>query len=52
MIRMKRERVYLVPGIILLAGLPAFAQKQEPPAGGAPKAFTLPAHETTFWRTA
>jgi zinc protease len=27
-------------------GMPAFAQKQAPPAGGPPKAFTLPAHET------
>ena len=29
-----------------LAVAPALAQKQTPPVGGAPKAFTVPAHET------
>src|SRR5713226_9523169 len=46
MIRTKRQRVVLVLAIFMLAGAPAFAQKREPPAGGPPKAFTLPAHET------
>jgi zinc protease len=35
-----------VLGMIILFAAPAFAQKQTPPAGGAPKAFALPAHET------
>jgi zinc protease len=46
MTRTKRQKVFLVLAIIMLAGAPSFAQKQEPPAGGPPKAFTLPAHET------
>jgi predicted Zn-dependent peptidase len=32
--------------MMILFAAPSFAQKQTPPAGGAPKAFTLPAHET------
>jgi zinc protease len=46
MIRMRAQGLSM--GIVLaaLAGAPALAQKQTPPAGGAPKAFTVPAHET------
>jgi len=32
--------------MMILFAAPSFAQKQTPPAGGAPKAFALPAHET------
>jgi len=46
MIRSNRQRVFLVPAFFILVAAPSFAQKQEPPAGGPPKAFTLPAHET------
>jgi zinc protease len=46
MIRSKRQRVLLVLAIFMLARTPTFAQKQEPPTGGPPKAFTVPAHET------
>jgi len=37
-----------VRGLVLtgLAAAPGMAQKQTPPAGGAPKAFTVPAHES------
>jgi zinc protease len=31
---------------LFLAAIPALAQKQTPPAGGPPKPFTVPAHET------
>jgi zinc protease len=46
MIRMRAQGLSM--GIVLaaLAVAPALAQKQTPPAGGAPKAFTVPAHET------
>lgn len=37
----------IVPiAFVIFAAPPAFAQKQTPPPGGPPKAFTLPAHET------
>ncbi len=35
-----------VLGMTMLFAAPSFAQKQTPPAGGAPKAFALPGHET------
>jgi zinc protease len=40
------EKMLLVLSAAVLAVTPAFGQKQTPPAGGPPKAFTLPAHET------
>jgi predicted Zn-dependent peptidase len=40
------QKFLLVLGIAILFAAPSFAQKQTPPAGGAPKAFALPAHET------
>jgi zinc protease len=36
--------VAVLIGVVVVA--PALAQKQTPPAGSAPKAFTVPAHET------
>jgi zinc protease len=44
--RTHTEKILLVLGTAVVAAMPAFGQKQTPPAGGAPKAFTLPAHET------
>jgi zinc protease len=46
MIRMRAQR--FVTGLVLtgLAVAPVMAQKQQPPVGGAPKAFTVPAHES------
>ena len=44
--RTHTEKILLVLGAAVVAAIPAFGQKQTPPAGGAPKAFTLPAHET------
>ena len=44
--RTHTEKMLLVFGAAMLATLPTFAQKQTPPAGGPPKAFTLPAHES------
>ena len=43
-IRMKTNTLVLAG--LLAAGIPAFAQKQAPPEGSAPKAFTVPASET------
>src|ERR1700735_2863884 len=47
---MSRMRMLVGLGVVgILAGLvasPMMAQKQTPPVGGAPKAFTVPAHET------
>jgi len=40
------QRFLLVFAAMTLAAAPSFAQKQTPPAGGPPKAFTLPAHES------
>ena len=40
------EKFLLILAVAILAAAPSLAQKQTPPAGGAPKAFTLPAHET------
>lgn len=36
----------LVLAFLALAAMPAAAQKQTPPPGGPPKAFTVPSHET------
>jgi zinc protease len=46
MTRTHTEKMLLVLTAAVLAAMPAFGQKQAPPAGGPPKAFTLPAHET------
>jgi zinc protease len=46
MIRKEIEKMLLVLSAAALASTPAFGQKQTPPAGGPPKGFTLPAHET------
>lgn len=40
------QKVLLVSAAMSLAAAPLFAQKQTPPSGGPPKAFTLPAHES------
>lgn len=42
---MKKLCLLVMAGIVLGTG-PALAQKQAPPEGGAPKAFTVPANET------
>jgi len=44
--RIGMQKFALVLGLMSLLAAPAFAQKQTPPAGGPPKAFALPAHET------
>jgi zinc protease len=45
--RIHIEKLLLVLSAAMLAATPGFGQqKQTPPAGGPPKAFTLPAHET------
>jgi zinc protease len=46
MIRTRTPKFLLVLGVFTLAAAPTFAQKQAPPPGGPPKAFTVPAHET------
>jgi len=46
MIRTRTEKLLLVLGATALTAIPAWGQKQTPPAGGPPKAFTVPAHET------
>ena len=45
-IRARQARFLLALSFAMLAALPAFGQKQTPPAGGPPKAFSVPAHET------
>ena len=40
------KEIFLVLAGLPLAASSAMAQKQTPPAGGPPKAFTIPAHET------
>src|SRR5258705_8737975 len=40
------EKFLLILALAILAAAPSLAQKQTPPAGGPPKAFTLPAHES------
>ena len=44
--RIGMQKFVLVLGMMSLLAAPAFAQRQTPPTGGAPKAFALPAHET------
>ncbi len=44
--RKHTEKMLLIFGAAVLAATSAFGQKQAPPAGGPPKAFTLAAHET------
>ena len=44
--RIGMQKFVLVLGMMSLLAAPVFAQKQTPPAGGPPKAFALPAHET------
>jgi len=46
MMRTRTEKMLLILSAAVLAATPAFGQKQAPPAGGPPKAFTLAAHET------
>jgi predicted Zn-dependent peptidase len=46
MTRTHIEKSLVVLGLVGLASFPTVAQKQAPPAGGPPKAFTVPAHET------
>jgi len=41
-----RLKKFLLVAAASLAATPSFAQKQTPPAGGPPKAFAVPAHET------
>src|SRR5437879_12159222 len=40
------QRILTVAMTLSVVGVPAVAQKQAPPPGGPPKAFTLAAHET------
>jgi zinc protease len=40
------QRFLLVLASLTISVVSAFGQKQEPPAGGPPKAFNLPAHES------
>jgi len=44
--RTRIQKFLLVIAAASLAAAPSFAQKQTPPAGGPPKAFALPAHES------
>jgi zinc protease len=46
MMRTHIKKFVVVLSLAGLASIPAMAQKQTPPAGGAPKAFAVPAHET------
>ena len=46
MIRTGKAKLLLVLGTAALAAAPVFGQKQAPPPGGPPKAFSVPAHET------
>jgi zinc protease len=46
MIRMRAQKFLLVLVAIMAVAAPGFAQKQAPPAGGPPKPFTVPAHES------
>jgi zinc protease len=46
MMRKHIKKSLMVLSLVGLASIPAMAQKQTPPAGGPPKAFTVPAHET------
>jgi zinc protease len=42
----RRLKILAIVTALGFVSAPAFAQKQTPPAGGPPKAFTVPAHET------
>src|SRR5207245_7546257 len=44
--RTHTKKLLLILSATMLAASPGFGQKQTPPAGGPPKAFTLAAHET------
>jgi zinc protease len=44
--RTRIQKFLLVLAASLFVAAPSFAQKQTPPAGGPPKPFTVPAHET------
>jgi zinc protease len=44
--RMRVQKFLLVLTAVLAAAYPGSAQKQTPPGGGPPKAFTVPAHES------
>jgi predicted Zn-dependent peptidase len=44
--RTRIQKSLLVLAASLFVAAPSFAQKQTPPAGGPPKPFTVPAHET------
>jgi zinc protease len=46
MIRMRAPKFPLVLVAMMALTAPGFAQKQAPPAGGPPKPFTVPAHES------
>jgi zinc protease len=46
MTRTNIRKSLLVLSLLGLASVPAMAQKQTPPAGGPPKAFIVPTHET------
>jgi zinc protease len=46
MIRTRASKFVVMAGAMIATALPGLAQKQAPPAGGPPKPFTLPAHET------
>jgi predicted Zn-dependent peptidase len=46
MMRKHTKKILLVLSAAVLAATTAFGQKQTPPAGGPPKAFTLAPHET------
>jgi zinc protease len=44
--RTRIQKSLLVLAASIFVAAPSFAQKQTPPAGGPPKPFTVPAHET------
>ena len=46
MSRSMSTKILLAVGTLALAGMPTAAQKETPPPGGPPKAFTVPEHET------
>jgi zinc protease len=46
MIRADLRKIAMALGVASLVAMPVAAQKQTPPIGGAPKAFSVPAHET------
>src|SRR5450432_4135332 len=46
MISKQMRKLLVAIGVVSVGALPAMGQKQAPPAGGPPRAFTLPAHES------